>query len=160
MGYDKSAWHPREYKDLDALRAELDRFEQAHAAGTLKTTGSWSAGQILEHCAKFMGFSFDGFEARVPWFITAVGVCVFKPMLGKSHMKPGIKLPAKAASLMPRDAVDFEEGMAAMRTQLNRIEAGEQMTQRSPVLGKMQHEQWVLLHLDHCRLHFGFIQCG
>lgn len=156
---EKSAWDPRDYHRIADLRTELDRFEQAHASGTLRTSGSWSAGQILEHCAKLMRFSFDGFEASAPWFIKAVGVLVFKPMLGKSHMKPGIKLPAKASSLLPRDRVAFEEGLAAMRTQLDRIESGEQMTQPSPVLGKMSHEQWVKLHLDHCRLHFGFIQC-
>ena len=113
---------------------------------------------VLEHCAKLMGFSFDGFEAGAPWFIKLFGVLVFKPMLGKSHMKPGIKLPAKAASLMPRDEVAFEEGLSAMRAQLDRIDAGEQMTHKSPVLGKMSHDQWILLHLDHCRMHFGFLQ--
>ena len=160
MGYDKSAWRPRDYKGLDDLRAELDRFEQAHASGTLRTTGAWSAGQILEHCANLMRCSFDGFDARVPWFIKMFGVLIFKPMLGKSHMKPGIKLPAKASSLLPRDEVGFDEGLAKLRAQLKRIDAGELMTQASPVLGKMTHDKWVLLHLDHCRLHFGFIQCA
>jgi hypothetical protein len=160
MGKNKtSGWNPRDYQSIEDLRAELDRFEQAQASGTLHANGGWSPGQILEHCAKLMRFSFDGFEASAPWFIKAVGVLVFKPMLGKSHMKPGIKLPAKAASLLPREQVPFEEGLAAMRTQLGRIEAGEKMTQASPVLGKMTHEKWVLLHLDHCRLHFGFLQC-
>ena len=151
-------WHPRDYASIAELRAELDRFETAHTEGTLKANGGWSEGQILEHCAKLMGFSFDGFEAGAPWFIKLFGVLVFKPMLGKSHMKPGIKLPASAASLMPRDEVAFEEGLSAMRAQLDRIDAGEKMTHKSPVLGKMSHEQWILLHLDHCRMHFGFLQ--
>ena len=160
MGYDKNAWHPRDYRSIGELRAELDHFERAHASGTLHTTGKWSAGQILEHCGKLMRFSFDGFEARAPWFIKVFGVCVFKPMLGRSHMKPGITLPAKASSLLPRDQVGFEEGMAAIRAQLDRIDAGERMSQPSPVLGKMRHEQWIKLHLDHCRMHMGFIECG
>ncbi len=152
-------WHPRDYKTLDELRAELDRFEAAHAAGTLRTTGDWSAGQIFEHCSKLMRFSIDGFEARAPWLLKLFGSMVFKPMLGRSHMKPGIRLPAKAASLLPGEDVPFDQGMVEIRTQLGRLDAGEQMTRPSPVLGKMTHEKWIKLHLDHCRLHFGFIQC-
>lgn len=160
MGYDKNAWHPRDYRSIEELRTELDRFERAHASGALHTTGKWSAGQILEHCGKLMRFSFDGFEASAPWFIKVFGVCVFKPMLGRSHMKPGIKLPAKASSLLPRDQVSFEEGIMGLRAQLDRIENGERMTHPSPVLGRMRHEQWIKLHLDHCRMHMGFIECG
>jgi hypothetical protein len=151
-------WHPRDYKSVAELQADLDQIEAAHSAGTLKVTGEWSAGQNMEHCAKIMRYAFDGFEAGVPWFIKLFGVLVFKPMLGRSHMKPGIKLPAKAASLMPRDEVPIEEGLSTIREQLRRIDAGEKMTHNSPVLGKMSHDQWVLLHLDHCRLHLGFLQ--
>lgn len=158
-------WHPRDYKTLDELRAELDRFEAAHAAGTLRTTGDWSDGQILEHCSIPIKFSLDGFfddqgkPVTFPWYIKIVGVCVLKPLLGRSHMKPGIKLPAKAKSMLPEDQQDFEGGMAKFRAQMARLDAGEQMNNPSPLLGKMRHDQWVLLHLDHCRLHFGFIQC-
>jgi hypothetical protein len=49
--------------------------------------------------------------------------------------------------------------MRIFRDNLARLDAGEQMTQKSPLLGKMTHEKWMKLHLDHCRLHFGFIQC-
>lgn len=155
----KAGWSPRDYASLEELNAELDRFEAAHASGSLRTTGDWSAGQIFEHCSKLMRFSIDGFEAKAPWPLKVFGSIVFKPMLGRSHMKPGIKLPAKASSLLPRDEVSFEQGMSELRNQLGRVESGTKMTQPSPILGKMTHDKWVLLHLDHCRLHFGFIQC-
>lgn len=155
----KANWNPRDYASFDELSSELDRFQAAHDQGTLTTTGNWSAGQILEHCGKLIGYSIDGFEASAPWFIKVFGILVFKPMLGKSHMKPGIKLPAKAASLMPADERSFEDGMKIIRDQIARVKDGAQMIQRSPVLGKMRHDQFVLLHLDHCRLHFGFIKC-
>jgi hypothetical protein len=152
-------WTPATFRTLDELHAELDAIEAAHLSGTLHTSGKWSAGQILEHCGKLMGFSFDGFGgACAPWYIRVLGSTFFKPRLGKSQMKPGIKLPASAAMLLPRDDVPFEDGMGLIRSQLARIDAGEQMTQDSPVLGKMTHEQWVLLHLDHCRMHLGFLK--
>ena len=54
-------WHPRDYKSLDGLKAELDRIEASHHAGTLKTSGGWSVGQIFDHCSKPMKLAFDGF---------------------------------------------------------------------------------------------------
>lgn len=153
-------WCPRDYRSVADLRAELDRFEAAGREGTLRTTGRWDAGEILDHCAKIMRCSFDGFEASAPLALRLFASVVFKPRLGRSNMKPGIKLPKKASSILPSAGVSFDEGLSSMRAQLARIEAGERMTVPSPVLGKMTHEQWLLLHLDHCRLHFGFIQVG
>ena len=157
-------WHPRDYNSIEDLNAELDRIEASHNAGTLKVTGNWSAGQILDHCSRPMKMAFDGFfdeqgnQVRMPFFIRLLGKLVLKPMLGRSHMKPGIKLPAAASSMLPQDNCSIEEGLSALRSQLTRINNGEKMTQTSPLLGKMRHEQWVLMHLDHCRMHFGFIQ--
>jgi hypothetical protein len=152
-------WKPASFRTLGELEAELDAVEAAERAGTLRTTGGWSAGQILEHCGMLMRFSFDGFGgARAPWVIRLLGSTFFKPRLGKSQMKPGLKLPKSAAMLLPREIVPFDEGMGLIRSQLARIAAGETMTQDSPVLGRMTHDQWVMLHLDHCRMHMGFLR--
>jgi len=164
MGNKHPNWHPRDYNTLKELHAELDRIEQSHNAGTLKTTGNWSAGQIFDHCSKPMQLAFDGFfddeskPIRFPFLIRMMGTLILKPMLGRSHMKPGIKLPAEASSMMPQDDCTFEQGIGNLRDQLARIDNGETMTQTSPLLGKMRHDQWVKMHLDHCRMHFGFIQ--
>jgi hypothetical protein len=152
-------WNPTDYTSFEDIKSELDRFQIAQDQGKLSTTGGWTSGQILEHCGKLIGCSIDGFEAKVPWFIKVFGVLVFKPMLGKSHMKPGIKLPKNATSLLPAQECSFDDGMKVIRDQITRIDNGEQMDKKSPVLGKMRHDQFVLLHLDHCRLHFGFIKC-
>ena len=32
------------------LKADLAAVQSAHDAGTLRTLGNWSAGQILQHC--------------------------------------------------------------------------------------------------------------
>lgn len=157
----KHDWEPASFRTLDGLKVELDAVEAAERAGTLRTTGGWTAGQILEHCGMLMRFSFDGFGgAKAPWVIRFVGSKFLKPRLGRSQMKPGLKLPKAASMLLPRDEVPFGEGMGLIRSQLSRIDAGEKMEQDSPVLGEMTHEQWVLLHLDHCRMHFGFLRRG
>ncbi len=158
----QGAWRPKEIFSIDDLKAELDTIEAAHIAGTLGTAGRWSVGQNLEHCTKIMTCAFDGFDAKAPWPIRVFGRLVFKPMIRnpKGQMKPGIKLPKKAAAVLPSNEVSVEEGLALMRAQIARIDAGEKMLQESPVMGKMTHELWILMHLNHCRLHFGFFDYG
>jgi hypothetical protein len=158
-------WRPRDYLSLSDLDAELDRFEAAHQAGSLQTTGNWSAGQILEHCAQPVDFAIDGWVNQdgtpitFPFFLRVIGSVLIKPTLGRIRARPGIKLPKQASRLLPQPERSFEDGMRMFRESMTRLHAGEQMTQRSPLLGNMTHEKWLKLHLDHCRLHFGFIQC-
>jgi hypothetical protein len=152
-------WRPTTYADLQELKAELDAIDAAARDGRLRTTGGWTAGQILEHCGKFVRMSFDGFDdTKVPRVVRLLGAVLLKPRIGKSHMKPGIRLPGSASALLPREGVSFEEGMGQLRAQLARIEAGERMTRDSPVLERMTHELWLGVHLDHCRLHLGFVR--
>lgn len=161
----KKDWHPRDYRSLDDISAELDRFQTAHQVGTLRTTGGWSAGQILEHCATPMRMAMDGWRdeqsepIKFPAHLKLVGTLLLKPTIGRIKFKPGIKVPGQVPNLLPQHDRDFDTGMKIFRSQFNRLAAGEQMTHPSPLFGKMSHNKWVQLHLDHCRLHFGFIQC-
>lgn len=162
----KENWHPRDYHSLNDIRAELDRFEAAYASGQLRTTGNWSAGQILEHCGNPISLAIDGWVNEsgdpivFPIFLRVLGSTMIKPTLGRIKARPGIKLPKKASRLLPQPERSFEDGMKIFRDNMARIESGEQMTKKSPLLGKMTHDKWMKLHLDHCRLHFGFIQCN
>lgn len=156
---DKSKWSPQSFLSIDELNADLDRIEAAHEAGTLTTDGGWTVGQNLMHCGIFIKQSIDGFEMKAPLILRALCSVLLKPIATKpkSQMKPGIKLPAKAKELLPEDAVSFEEGLAMMRTQVNRVLSGEQITQPSPLFGKLSHQQWINLHLNHCRMHMGYL---
>ncbi len=158
----KSAWEPKPIHTIEDLRAQLDAIEVAHRDGRLSTEGGWSVGQNLEHCGKFMRDSFDGFTMKVPAPLRMMGRLFIKRMLTKpgAQMKPGYKIPKMGRSLMPEEEAGVEAGLALMSQQVARLEAGEKMTQMSPFLGKMTPEQWVNLHLNHCRMHFGFIQTG
>ena len=156
---DKSQWKPKSFHSVEELRVELNTIESAHQAGTLTTAGGWTPGQNLEHCAIFMNNAFDGFELKMPWPVRVMGKLIIKPMLAKpnAQMKPGFKT---APTLSPADGASFEEGMAKMSSMVARLEAGDKMTQDSPFLGKMTHEQWSAVQLNHCRMHFGFFNYG
>ena len=147
------------------MSADLDRIQAAHDAGTLRTTGTWTSGQIFDHCAKFMEASIDGFineqgvVIKLPFVFKLLGTTILKPTIGRVSFKPGIKIPVKIKGLVgPTPDQSFDQGMAAIRAQIARVDAGEEMTMPSPLFGKLSHNKWVTLHLDHCRLHMGFIQ--
>lgn len=144
------------FADYRAVRAELDRLESAHRTGVVRALGNWSAGQIFQHVGRFIRFTFDGFPMKAPWLIAAAGR-VMKPFIGKVKLRPGFKLPRGAEPLLPDDGVSFEDGLAELRAQIDRIEAGERMEQPSPLFGRLGHERWKTMHLDHAAMHLGFL---
>jgi hypothetical protein len=143
---------------MNCLKADLDRMEQAHARGEIVTTGNWSAGQILSHCAKLMRFSFEGFPSRAPAIFRVIARALFKKKaVSGKPMPSGFQLPRGASYMLPEPEVSFEQGMTEMREQVARLDAGDRFTHPSPVLGPLTHEEWVKLHLAHCMMHLGFI---
>ena len=147
------------FKCMGCLRGELDRIEAAHRAGTLTTTGNWTPGQNLDHCAVPLEEGLDGSTKKVP-FVVRMFAKLIKPMLLKAKpdaMRPGFNVGKSNPELMPSPGVTFEQGMARIRKTLARIEAGERMTKPSPWLGAMTHEEWVRLNLNHTAMHFGFL---
>lgn len=147
---------------LAELSAELDRIQAGHDAGTLRTTGNWSAGQIFEHVAILMECAVDGFPGpKPPLFVRVICQVVFKPKALRGEAPPaGVKLPDEASYLIPGESMTFEEGMKRLRRIVGRVNGGERFTQPSPIFGKLTHEQWEKLQSGHASLHLGFIQPG
>ncbi len=147
---------------LEDVSAELDRIQAAHdavdGAGTLRTTGNWTAGQIFEHLAIFMACALDGFPSGPPapvrWLVILL---LKKKALAGGSPPAGFKIPNSAAFLRPGDETTFEQGMARLRGEIERVGAGERFTHVSPIFGRLTHEQWVVLQSGHASLHLGFI---
>lgn len=144
---------------LGCLQGDLDIVQAAHDAGTLSTLGNWSPGQILQHCAKIIGFAMDGFPGQAPWIVRFF----FKTFLKKRAlqdvpMDPGMNLPDQASFMLPDDDVTFEQGMTEMRSAIARLDAGEKMDKPSPILGDLTHAQWMGIMLRHSAMHHSFIQ--
>ena len=144
---------------LDDLIYEIDRIERADAAKNLRLLGNWSPGQNLEHLAKFLACSLDGFPDKPPLVFKAFGR-VLRKVLGKRLLTkpppPGFKLP-KTVSFLPADAVSVAEGAAALRAQIERVRSGAAFIPASPFFGRLSREQWIELHLRHAELHLSFV---
>ncbi len=164
---------------FDDLARELDRIE--HAARPdgegLRVTGNWSAGQILEHIAKAIERSMDGFSAPpastrpAPRGLTALSD---RPVHARaidaeralratllahpfSPDSPGFALPGE---INPALYVWTNDGAARLRVALARIRDGHPMARSSPTIGPLSQEEWAAVHLRHAALHLSFIILG
>jgi len=149
-----------ELRSMDELKAELDRLEAAHHAGTLRWTGNWTPGQVFRHLAIFMRFAIDGFPAtmRPPAPIKWMAQLLFKKKaVSGQPPPPGFRFFKGAEGLDPGPNVPFEDGIAELREVIGRLESGDRFTHPSPLFGKLTDEQWTRLQLGHCRLHLGFL---
>ncbi|MEN0020654.1 MAG: DUF1569 domain-containing protein [Planctomycetota bacterium] len=147
---------------VDELAGELDGLEAAMTSGSLTHTGNWTPGQIFDHCGKFMAFSYDGFPSKAPAPIRFVARLFFKKDAVNSDkpFPPGFKLPKQASALLPSDAISDADGLAVLRAQVVRWQAGERFEQMSPLLGPLTHDEWQTLHLKHCSMHMSFLHPG
>lgn len=150
------------FAGLDDLIAELDRIQQAHDAGSLRTTGNWTAGQILGHLAAFWQAAIDGFppEMAPPWAVRVAARLLFRRKAISGATTPaGFKPPRAARAHMEfGPETTFEAGMSSLRAQIERTRRGERFAKPSPLLGELTHDEWLRLQLGHCQLHLGFVE--
>ncbi len=143
---------------IGCLSADLNAVQHAHDRGTMTVLGNWSAGQILQHCAKLIQFALDGFPSKAPWIVRFLFTTFLKKRALKDiPMDPGMNLPKQAAFMLPSDDVSFDQGMQDMRDVVARLKAGNRMEQPSPILGELTHDQWMGMVLRHCAMHHSFI---
>ena len=89
--------------------------------------------------------------------ILRIIVKFFRKRILNKPMKPGIKLPANMSIVLPDPETTWDDAVSALRSAMARIDAGERMTQPSPLLGAMSHEDWVDLNCRHAEMHFSFM---
>lgn len=128
----------------------------------VKGEGNWTAGQNAGHVATMIEFSLDGFPTQIkaPLIVRMVAP-MMKSRFMKKTFSPGIKLPESFKSLLaPDPSTLWETSVNRLRTVAERVEGGARMTARSPIFGKMSHEDWVRLHCRHAEMHLSFLHTG
>ena len=146
----------RELK-FSCMKDILDEIEYLDSGDPPQATGNWTPGQIVEHVTKVIDYSIDGFPVRkASFWVRVLGRLVRKKAL-TDPMRSGIRFPARFAFLEPDRAISWEEAVEHLERTIPRLDS-ERMNQRSPVLGKLSHEQWEQLHCRHAEMHFSFMQ--
>ncbi len=147
------------FTSVDEALADVDRIVEADRAGTLRRLGNWTVGQNFEHVGMLIKGSYDGLDFKAPLGLRVI-VKLFRKKFLRDPFPSGIKLRGSFEAVIPRSDFSTEEGAAYIREQLLRIKSGEKMTQPSPLLGKVTHDEWVGIHLKHADLHFSFLIPG
>jgi hypothetical protein len=141
-----------------AMREILADAEALDAGGDVRATGNWTPAQIVAHVAELIRLSLDGFTEKAPLPLRLLGPPLIRVMGLQRPWKPGIKVPKPFATLSPPPELAWEEALTALRTAIGRVEGGARMTARSPIAGRLAHEQWEQLHCRHAELHFSFLR--
>jgi hypothetical protein len=140
-----------DYKSFDEFLADVDRL----SAGSIKTLGNWSAGQIFQHFANAFNGSIDGLPQAFPWFICAIAR-MFKTKLIGGAMPAGIKMPTKLAAVVMPEPTSTETGLANLRAAVARLKQDPHRAPH-PVFGKITNAEWNTVHLKHASLHMSFL---
>jgi len=146
------------FHTIDEALAEIDRIVAAEQAGELRATGNWSAGQVFNHIATWLNFTWDGFPPSVnpPWF-----VCAILRLMRKRYIhKPtgaGVKIPGLPGGTLGFEPISTEEGARNLRAALLRLKSGEPAKFHSPAFGPMTEAERTEFQLRHCELHMGFL---
>ncbi len=124
------------------------------------TTNNWNAAQNIDHVARMIELSIDGFEITVPFPLRLIGKLVFRPKWLKKGFTPGTNPPSKIARYFaPREGVTLEQAMQKLEEQIQRAK-DQGMHQPSPLLGPLSHDEWDTIQRRHAEMHFSFIHPG
>jgi hypothetical protein len=143
------------FVDLDDVLADVERLDRA-GGESIRASGNWTPAQIVQHVAKLIEFSMDGFPGRAPWYLRVPARLMKGRFLTKA-LPTGLKFPSGMSFLAPEDDVTWPVAIQQLRTAVERA-GGSRMTKPSPLLGPMSHEDWVALHCRHAEMHFSFMR--
>lgn len=127
---------------------------EAIARAPVRTSGTWTAGQIVQHIADAMYASLDGFPLKAP-MAARLKARATRGVVLKRGFPTGVKLRGDLEAFLPA-TVPLEKALERLRSAADRIER-EEMTEDHPFFGRLTHKEWIALHCRHAELHFSFM---
>lgn len=125
----------------------------------IRTTGNWTAAQIIQHIATFIDWSIDGFPFTAPLPLRVFGRMIRKGAQRKPAPR-GLKAPKGIMDhVVPADYA-LDDAMRSLRAAVMRVRAGKRMDKPSPLFGKLSHDEWMRIHCRHAEMHFGFMHAS
>ncbi len=137
---------------MDDIQADVESLQ----GSAIRTTGNWTAAQIVQHVTDVITLSVDGFGFKFAWPLRVLGRLLRAKALTKP-MRPGFSVPRAMRRTFPSDQLPLDQAVEGLRRAIGRAKS-ERMTVASPILGPLTHEQWEQLHCRHAEMHLSFIQ--
>ena len=134
----------------------LENVEYLAAGDPPRSTGNWTPAQIVEHVGRVIDYSIEGFPTPKAAMPVRFIAWLLRRIVLARPMQPGIKLPGRFANLLPDHGTIWDDAVDRFRAVYAKL-ATRQMTQPSPVFGRLSHQQWEQLHCRHAEMHFSFM---
>jgi hypothetical protein len=135
--------------------ADAEAIAEADAAGRLRRTGNWSAGQALGHIAAWIDFAFDGYPLTVTPEAAAIARR-FLPQVLEKGMQAGYRFAGVEGGTVGTDDMPAPAALERLRRAWDRL-AAKAPPREHVFFGPLTHDQWIALNLRHAELHQGFL---
>jgi len=142
---------------VDEVLADIDKIVAAEKAGTLRTSGNWTAGQAMGHIAAWINYAYEGFPMGPPPWPIRVILGFLKKKYLREGMPTGVMIPKVKNGTFATEVLSIDEGATRLRKALNRLKSGEPAKFKSPAWGDMPDSERVALNLRHAELHLSFL---
>jgi Protein of unknown function (DUF1569) len=143
------------FETLDDAILDARHLCEIEQAGKLRTSGSWTLGQALNHLATWVDYAYDGAPVRVPFFIPWVMTLLKNKVLNQA-MKTGARIPGVKDGTIATEIVPAPDSFIHLQKSYDRL-ANQVPAQPSPLFGRLTHTEWIKLHLRHAELHLSFL---
>jgi hypothetical protein len=140
------------FETLDDVVADA---EQLVAAPAVRTLGNWPLDRLFGHLTTAINGSIDGMPFRAPWYIRLIAPRLKRRFMTRK-MSPGFNLPKKVEAGYYPASQSNSVALEKLRAAVARTKT-ERMTADHPALGKLNHDEWMQLHLRHAELHLSFV---
>ena len=140
---------------LNEVVADVKTLAAADAAGKLRCCGNWTFGQILNHLATWVDYSFDGVPMKVPFFVKWMVRPMKRRFLTKP-MKAGSRIPKVEGGTLAISVVPTTEALEHFHRSFDRLAKGPPAIPHM-LFGLMTHDEWIAQHLRHSELHLSFV---
>src|SRR5262249_19215703 len=105
----KAARRMLTFATLDQVMPDVDRLLLGHT-----TVGNWSLGQICNHLASAIRYTWEGFPLKAPWLIRkSIGPWYLRRILRNGRWPNGMKVPKKYEPRLGGDARAEAEALRA-----------------------------------------------
>ncbi len=148
------------FGSMEDILKDVEAFDALGKDGSgVRATGNWTPAQNVDHVAKFINHSIDGFPDRAPLWLRFLGR-TFRERILNRPMRAGLTLPKKFTYLYPEEGVAWPVAVGRLRAAVKRVSSGQRMQAPSPVVGRLAHEEWIAMHCRHAEMHFGFLHAA